>query len=427
MGSQLPSRGRGVQGTQNNTLLDFNNGLSDRIIKDKEDPKRNSLLQNDVNQPNLAYNVANIIVLLGILGRQVPEGAVNNVNIGELVSKAKNSLRDVIVYFQSLPKIVSPGRNRGILPLKYSFTMDGIGGLVIGSLFKVEDKFIPKGYKGEKNIGAELVQTISGISHEISNGDWTTTIEALNAIINRPDKGNFFDYKKNITEQIREAVKVIIEAGAGLPPAPFIPSGGYSAIGTGTGGTTTGGNISGDYIPFEKLKPTTQAAVSSGLVLVREGATTTRTIGTMWYKGRVLGFTVEDPIRTVKIDKVTAIPPVRSGASLILNVTLDNTSNELIYNNRVTFPGEKGVFANPGVFPRVGTTSNAVDLIADGLKFEGIRIHDGSTENYSRGCIIYSSKRNENGTVLNDVEHNKALTRLIYQDKINKLTIINEF
>jgi hypothetical protein len=241
MGSQS-ARGRGVAGVQNNTLVDFNNGISDRIIKDKEDPKRNSLFQNNVKTFNLASNVANIVVLFGVLGRQIPEGSTNNINIGELVSKAKNALRDIIIYFQSLPEIQSPGRNRNILPLKHSFDIDGIGGLVIGSLFRVDSSVMPKGYKGEGNIGADLVQTITGINHEISNGDWKTNIEALNAIVNRLGiTGNFMDYKGIIKERVKEAVKVIIEAGAGIPALPptnvipLGPGGGFVPTGTATG------------------------------------------------------------------------------------------------------------------------------------------------------------------------------------------------
>jgi len=213
MGSQPR---RGIQGNQNNTLVDFNTGLIDRIVKDKEDPKKSPLFQNKVEEPNLAYNVANIITLFGILGKQPPEGgATNNIDIGGLANKTKNSLRDTIIYFQSLSNIESPGRNRGILPLKYSFTIDGIGGLVIGSLFKVEDEFIPKGYKGKENIGTDLVQTISGINHEISNGDWKTTIEALNAIITRPSEGDFDTYKTDISTHIKEAIEAIVSTGEG--------------------------------------------------------------------------------------------------------------------------------------------------------------------------------------------------------------------
>jgi GH24 family phage-related lysozyme (muramidase) len=59
--------------------------------------------------------------------------------------------------------------------------MDGIGGLVIGHLFKIPPDLLPKGY-GSDSTGGKLIQTIIGISHKVANGDWTTTIDAQNIV-----------------------------------------------------------------------------------------------------------------------------------------------------------------------------------------------------------------------------------------------------
>jgi len=71
--------------------------------------------------------------------------------------------------------------------------MDGIGGLIIGHLFRIPQQLLPKGYKLD-NTGGKLLQIVTGISHKIDNGDWTTTIDALNMIASDP-KGiiNFSD------------------------------------------------------------------------------------------------------------------------------------------------------------------------------------------------------------------------------------------
>jgi hypothetical protein len=74
-----------------------------------------------------------------------------------------------------------------------------------------------------------------------------------------------------------------------------------------------------------------------------------------------------------------------------------------------------------------GTRKNAVNLEASNLKFAGIRIHNGTSEGWSSGCIIYSSVRNKDGTLKNDINHNKALTQLIYNDKIKLITVTNEW
>jgi hypothetical protein len=61
--------------------------------------------------------------------------------------------------------------------------MDGIGGLVIGNLFTINSGVLPKGYKGD-GAGVILAQTVTGISHTLSNNnDWTTKIDALNIVL----------------------------------------------------------------------------------------------------------------------------------------------------------------------------------------------------------------------------------------------------
>ena len=69
-------------------------------------------------------------------------------------------------------------------------------------------------------------------------------------------------------------------------------------------------NLEGDYIPLNDLNPISQNYVRKfdGLVLIREKIVDDKRLtGTLWYKGEVIGFTVEDIPRKLKIDKVTSI------------------------------------------------------------------------------------------------------------------------
>jgi hypothetical protein len=71
--------------------------------------------------------------------------------------------------------------------------MDGIGGLVIGHMFKLPKSIFPKGYKGEE-YGTELGQIITGIGHTISNGDWITKVDSLNIVLStKTEKVSFKD------------------------------------------------------------------------------------------------------------------------------------------------------------------------------------------------------------------------------------------
>jgi hypothetical protein len=60
--------------------------------------------------------------------------------------------------------------------------MDGIGGLVIGHMFRLPKNILPKGYRGE-NIGSQLGNAITSIGHTIANGDWVTKIDTLNIVL----------------------------------------------------------------------------------------------------------------------------------------------------------------------------------------------------------------------------------------------------
>jgi hypothetical protein len=172
IGSQVKSKGGGQIGIQNNTLMDFNIGVEDRIMPTKISPKDSGTGSNKVGG-----NIAALIKLFSSIS------ATNTVAVRDLFNTGKNNLRDLIVYFQSIT--FSPGANRNIIPTKFSFEMDGIGGIVIGNLFTIPDEILPRGYKGN-GLGSILAQTVTGISHTISDGDWKTKIDALTFILNSP-------------------------------------------------------------------------------------------------------------------------------------------------------------------------------------------------------------------------------------------------
>ena len=188
--------GGGAQASQNNTLLDFNNNLEDRIIPKKFAP---------ITSPNTDKGNSNTEYLKTSLDKLKDFFLPQNNAVQEKVevndgsspstsqpstSEYKGALRDVIRYFQGITN--SNTKNRAIIPIKASLTMDGIGGLVIGHLFKIPSDLLPKGYK-EDSIGGKLVQTVIGISHKVGSGDWTTTIDAYNIIINDPKGSIDFD------------------------------------------------------------------------------------------------------------------------------------------------------------------------------------------------------------------------------------------
>jgi hypothetical protein len=195
----------------------------------------------------------------------------------------------------------------------------------------------------------------------------------------------------------------------------------------------------GEHISYNDLLPIAQKYVKNfdGLVLIREKELPMkgrkRATGTLWYKNQLLGFTVEDITREKKIQNKTAIPAnltfISPPTKGYYNIVLDTTGNDFIKKNYVKFPNDnRRKFRNPGVLIRVGTSEDAKTLYDNpNLSFDGIRIHSGTSERNSAGCLIYSSQRNEDGTLKNDIEINQEFIKYVYYNNINKIVYIDYF
>jgi hypothetical protein len=202
-----------------------------------------------------------------------------------------------------------------------------------------------------------------------------------------------------------------------------------------------------EEIPIDDLSPSTKSLFDTYkqdniLVLIRDGRIEAghpfskqgsggRTIGTLYYKGNIVAYTVEDIVRfDKKIDKQTAIP---AGEYYI---TLDVTSVEGLKKNYVPLKGKGKHPANwsssttRGVFARVGNEGPTAIQVLNYPKFyfNGIRIHAGSSENSSEGCIIVSNNRDDKGYLIGgSLNKSFEITKLIYDNDITRIIIINDF
>ena len=101
--------------------------------------------------------------------------------------------------------------------------MDGIGGLVIGNLFTINQDVLPNGYKGV-GAGVKLAQTVTGISHTLSNNnDWTTKIDALNIVLGKgPNSKSFASL--NLNALIQQSFQNSLLSQNPIPVTPFDPT-----------------------------------------------------------------------------------------------------------------------------------------------------------------------------------------------------------
>lgn len=193
----------GALGTDSNTMSGFNRNIVDRVIPTKDDPNS---IQADVNKKreqdllNLQENLKTIYSFFTDTSTEYFfwTQAAYDVNNS---SQYAGALRDLIKGFQSLTK--DKNKYNAIIPTKLSIEMDGIGGLVIGHLFKIPQDLLPKGYKGSPDVvnnpnaglGSKLGYVITGVGHKLQNNDWTTNIDAQTIILDDPTTGVDVDYK----------------------------------------------------------------------------------------------------------------------------------------------------------------------------------------------------------------------------------------
>ena len=216
----IGSQAKGGQlGIQNNTMIDFNRSLIDRITPKKGLSGNNSLSE-DARQGNeqLSNGLASLVKLFASFGKNlsVDKNPENKASV--LFNDGKNALRDLITYFQSITS--SPGKNRNLIPIKFSVEMDGIGGLVIGHMFKLPNFILPRGYRGDK-IGVQLGQTITSISHTIQNNDWVTKIDALNIVLSDQAAVPFkdLDFNKAVRQSLSGEIPELPPPGREFPNA----------------------------------------------------------------------------------------------------------------------------------------------------------------------------------------------------------------
>jgi hypothetical protein len=180
--------GGGAMATDNNTMLDFNKGLEDRIIPKKLDPLTDSNKTTADDVANQLANLSSILdVFYGFFQRLEDWGFLADSDYNaDKATQYQNALRDLINFYKNLTK--SDIKNRAIIPTKLSLTMDGIGGLVIGHMFKIPEELLPEGYKG-KTLGSKLGYVVTGIGHSLNNNDWTTDVDSQTIILDNPSGG----------------------------------------------------------------------------------------------------------------------------------------------------------------------------------------------------------------------------------------------
>ena len=197
--------------------------------------------------------------------------------------------------------------------------------------------------------------------------------------------------------------------------------------------------LSGNYVGLEEMPFSLKKLIlaTEKIVVLRESTSKAkikpggkgggRTTGTMWYKGEVVGFTVEDAVREEKIMHVTAIPDTTppsltdllkdefseeyykdpaalppSTYNLVLGATNSAFISKTHYKGQGLRISSKSDPSGTNIFTEdVNAELGFQNRERDGkeLAFDGVMLHHGGNENASSGCIIFGTQRKGEGTV----------------------------
>ena len=99
------------------------------------------------------------------------------------------NITNVLKEFQQLNTYISEAEGVGtsfvsVIPLEFNATLDGISGIVIGNLFKIQKDRLPRAY-GKTNIGFIVFNEEQKVT---AGGDWTTDISGKMIVLDDPDK-----------------------------------------------------------------------------------------------------------------------------------------------------------------------------------------------------------------------------------------------
>ena len=182
--------GGGQLGLDNETLVGFNKGIKNRILPDIGPPSSDFSYNDVKGQTSLVNTLVNSLTSLLQFMKDLSWIEVGFTEVREYnqanSEKYKGALRDLLFAFKSLTKTSSSFKS--IIPTIVSLELDGIGGLIIGNMFRLPNDLLPAGYKSENGIGRKLGYIVTKLGHKVSNNDWTTQIDAQTIILESPEE-----------------------------------------------------------------------------------------------------------------------------------------------------------------------------------------------------------------------------------------------
>ena len=174
--ADLPESGVDIE-----NFFEWNRGLTDRILGSKLIKTTSTSTEDSTNRG--ADQQKRYDIVYSNLGNFF----VNKVYNLKSAESAKNSYTDFTRDFNYLyNEYVTDAGPKGIIPFEGTITIDGISGIKIGQIFKINTKVMPEKY--DDIVGF----SVTGVDHIIQNNRWYTKLKAQTTIVKYGKKKSNF-------------------------------------------------------------------------------------------------------------------------------------------------------------------------------------------------------------------------------------------
>jgi hypothetical protein len=183
----------------NSTQVYLNAGIKDRVALAKYQQEEE---QNNINKgnPNNAFYAKLFDFLLYVRDNIVGADTSDDFSI------STNNSGTVPSTFlkQFMLKYNGELNFKALIPFKLTIKLDGIGGIIVGEIFKVKQNVLPRNYSN-KNLGF----IITDIQHELIRNDWETTLTTQICLLDAVELGKDFikDTRQGFKEYLALGIK----------------------------------------------------------------------------------------------------------------------------------------------------------------------------------------------------------------------------
>ena len=163
-----------VKGVEATAFSKWNTGLVDRFKEEFTPPQATSNGKSDPDEA--AANYKETFQVNGYANRYGLTYFGDNKKFSDNIIEKNLSI--VTEYYKWLIAKNSEGEDKlsggtvGFIPFKLGLTLDGISGIKIYNVLRINTEFLPKAY------GKTVDLIVTGVSHRLNDNDWETSIEA---------------------------------------------------------------------------------------------------------------------------------------------------------------------------------------------------------------------------------------------------------